>query len=311
LKKILVTGGAGFIGSTLVSVLSNTGRYSLTVIDNLSTGKIDNIKNILNVNFVKCDVNRFDDVSGVFYSSRFDYVFHFAAVVGVQRTLANPVSVLEDIEGIRNILLLSKNTGVRKIFFASSSEVYGEPVSLPQHEYSTPLNSRLPYAIVKNVGEAYCRSFYREYGLKYQILRFFNTYGPRQSSDFVVSRFLSAALNGTDITIFGDGSQTRTFCFIDDNIDCIVKLICDEQLSYETVNIGSDICVTILELARLVIKLTGSTSRVIHLEALKEGDMSRRQPDNQIMMQILDRPLVSLESGLGRILTSWTQIPQH
>jgi UDP-glucose 4-epimerase len=111
----------------------------------------------------------------------FDYVFHYAAVVGVKRTLENPVLVLEDLQGIRNVLTLCKNTGVKRVFYASSSEVYGEPVHLPQHEHNTPLNSRLPYAVVKNAGESFCRSYFQEYGLEYTIFRFFNTYGPKQS----------------------------------------------------------------------------------------------------------------------------------
>lgn len=135
--------------------------------------------------------------------------------------------VLQDIEGIRNMLHLSKNTGVKRLFFSSSSEVYGEPVQFPQNELTTPLNSKLPYAVVKNVGESFCRSYYQEYGLNYTIFRFFNTYGPRQSVDFVMSKFLRAAMLGQDITLYGDGSQTRTFCHVDDNIE--VTLRCLEE----------------------------------------------------------------------------------
>src|SRR6185369_10068764 len=115
---------------------------------------------------------------------------------GVKRTLSNPVMVLNDINGIRNILNLSKNTGVKRVFYTSSSEVYGEPVEYPQNEHTTPLNSRLPYAIVKNVGEAFLRSFKKEYDLDFTIFRLFNTYGPKQSVDFVMTRFLSLALKG-------------------------------------------------------------------------------------------------------------------
>ena len=110
-------------------------------------------------------------------SGGFDYVFHYAAVVGVHRTLQNPLAVLRDIDGIRNILELSKNTGVKRVFYSSSSEVYGEPVEIPQNESTTPLNSRLPYAIVKNLGEAYFKSYQQEFGLDYTIFRFFNKIG--------------------------------------------------------------------------------------------------------------------------------------
>src|SRR6185312_4294759 len=144
----------------------------------------------------------------VMLAYKFDYVFHYAAMVGVKRTLNNPMTVLQDIEGIKNILSLSKNTCVKRVFYSSSSEVYGEPVEFPQNENTTPLNSRLPYAIVKNVGEAFFRSYQREYGLDFTIFRFFNTYGSRQSQDFVVTKFIDEALGNQDITIYGDGNQS-------------------------------------------------------------------------------------------------------
>jgi UDP-glucuronate decarboxylase len=170
----------------------------VTVVDNLSTGDLRKLDPTGHpgIRFIKCDVNRFEDISAVFYAHRFDVVFHYAAVVGVKRTIENPVSVLNDIDGIRNLLNLCKNTGVRRVFFSSSSEVYGEPVEFPQNEHTTPLNSKLPYAIVKNIGEAFLRSYQREYGLDYTIFRFFNTYGPKQSKEFVVSKFIRAALGG-------------------------------------------------------------------------------------------------------------------
>jgi UDP-glucose 4-epimerase len=231
-------------------------------------------------------------------------VFHYAAVVGVQRTLANPVMVLDDITGIRNVLELSKNTGVQRTYFSSSSEVYGEPVEFPQNEQTTPLNSRLPYAIVKNVGESYFKSYQQEFGLDYTIYRFFNTYGPKQSSDFVISKFIRAALAHDDITIYGDGSQTRTFCFIDDHLDATVRAFMENLYVNDVVNIGSDVEIPILEVAKLVIDLTKSRSKLVHLPALKEGDMTRRQPDIAKMKQLLSRDPMPLREGIERILKS-------
>ena len=305
--NVLVTGGAGFIGSSLVARLINVDHINVTVIDNLSTGFLCNLDRNERVKFIHGDVNDSEDLAAVFSVGGFEYVFHFAAVVGVARTLSNPISVLSDLDGIRNVLKLSKNTGVKKIFYASSSEVYGEPVSLPQNESVTPLNSRLPYAVAKNVGEVYCRAFYQEYRLPYQILRFFNTYGPKQSDDFVVSRFIRLALANSDIRIYGDGTQSRTFCFIDDNIECVVRMLTDGFNSHPVVNIGSEVCVSINELANLVIRLTDSKSRVSYLPPLPEGDMSRRQPDNSIMKSILGRPLISLEDGLKIVLRTWSR----
>jgi nucleoside-diphosphate-sugar epimerase len=236
------------------------------------------------------------------HSMHFDYVFHYAAVVGVQRTLENPVMVLNDINGFRNVLDLSRATGVKRVFFSTSSEVYGEPVEFPQNEHTTPLNSRLPYAIVKNVGEAFCRSYHKEYGLNYTILRFFNTYGPRQSEDFVISKFIQQAIEGKDITIYGDGKQSRTFCYIDDNIDTTMTCLRNNLLINDVMNVGSSDEITIHDLAKLVIRILNSSSKIKFLPPLKEGDMTRRKPDNSTMLSILNRPLISLEEGIKRTL---------
>lgn len=303
--KVLITGGAGFIASSLAERLLSLDNYHVVLVDNLLTGRSENVPVSPNCTFIKCDVNDYNDIAPIMSSWRFDYVFHYAAVVGVQRTLANPVLVLRDIDGVENILRLCKNTGVKRLFYSSSSEVYGEPVVLPQHEYTTPLNSRLPYAIVKNVGEAYCRSYYQEFGLDYTIFRFFNTYGPRQSPDFVMSKFIQAALSNDDLTIYGDGLQSRTFCYVDDNIDACLRAMQSEQYKNDVFNIGSDCVISILQLAQTIIRLTGSSSRIVHVPALKEGDMSKRQPDIAKMKELLGRDLLPYEEGIRRILSSW------
>jgi UDP-glucuronate decarboxylase len=304
MKNVLITGGAGNIAGSLANKLVENKDNFVVIVDNLSTGSITKLPptNATNWKFIKADVNNFNDISSIMLSYRFELVFHYAAVVGVKRTLENPVSVLNDIEGIRNILDLAKNTGVRRVFYSSSSEVYGEPVVLPQHEETTPLNSRLPYAIVKNVGEAFFRSYQKEYGLDYTIFRFFNTYGPKQSEDFVLPKFLRAAREGKDITLYGDGLQTRTFCYVEDNIETTIKLVESGKANNDTINIGSDQEITILALAKLIIRLTDSPSRIIHLPPLAEGDMTRRQPDISKMKEILDRPLISLEQGIKNMI---------
>ncbi len=304
MARILVTGGAGFIPSELAIRLSMDPANEVVAVDDLSTGDLRKLelKQHPGVHFIKCDVNRFEDISSVFYAYRFEYVFHYAAVVGVKRTTDHPVSVLHDIDGIRNVLDLSKNTGVKRVFFSSSSEVYGEPVEIPQNEHTTPLNSKLPYAIVKNIGEAFLRSYHKEYGLDYTVFRFFNTYGPKQSKDFVVSKFIRAALQNEDITVFGDGAQTRTFCYIDDNIDACLAAFRRNEVLNDVVNIGNDLETSVLELAQLIIKLTGSSSRVVHLPPLEEGDMTRRMPDITRMRGLLGRDLLPLREGLERIL---------
>lgn len=307
-ESILVTGGAGNIGSALVRALVEQPDTEVVVADNLLTGSRDKIRiPETNLTFVKCDVNRFDDISSLFYRFRFSHVFHFAAVVGVQRTLDHPLWVLEDITGIDNILRLCKNTGVRRVYFASSSEVYGEPFEIPQNENTTPLNSRLPYAVVKNVGEVYLRAFQREYGLPYTIFRFFNTYGPRQSEDFVLPRFVRAAMVGRPLAVYGDGSQTRTFCYVEDTVDACIQLHKTGRFENDVINIGSDAEMTILELANVVKRVTGSRSPIEFLPPLAEGDMSRRCPDICKMRELLDRPLVPLEEGVRRLVAHYNE----
>lgn len=300
--KILITGGAGNIGGALADKLAQNKAHQIVIVDNLSTGEISKIPKAKNVKFIKADVNQYKDIMPIFGRFEFKYVFHLAAVVGVERTLNHPIAVLDDIQGIKNILSLSKNTGVDRVFYSSSSEVYGEPFEIPQNESTTPLNSRLPYAIVKNVGEAFFKSYQKEYGLDYTIFRFFNTYGPNQSEDFVVPKFLKAALNNDPITIYGDGSQTRSFCYVDDTVDTCIKAMDTSEFKNDVLNVGSDKEQTILSLAKTIIGVSNSKSEIIHLPALKDGDMKRRCPDNSKMKKLLSRAQTPLKEGLKTLI---------
>ena len=304
MAKILITGGAGNVGGALARKLVENKNYNVVIADNLLTGSKSKLpsKDYSNWKFVHCDVNSYKEISELMLVNQFDYVFHYAAVVGVKRTQEQPIAVLNDIEGIRNILQLSKNSSVKRVFYSSSSEVYGEPVELPQHEQTTPLNSRVPYAVVKNVGASFFRSYQKVYGLPYTIFRFFNTYGPNQSKDFVISKFLTAALQGDDITIYGDGSQTRTFCYVDDNINACLKIFEDNHMINDVINIGGAQEYKIIDVAKTIISLTGSSSKIIHLPPLPEGDMTRRMPDNSKMLNILNKQLISLEDGVKMMM---------
>ena len=303
-NKILVTGGAGNVGSALVEKLIVNPENYVVIVDNLSTGFMSKLPpaEAKNWKLIKADVNNFNDISAVMLSYNFDYVFHFAAVVGVIRTQENPIDVLNDIEGIKNVLNLSKNSSVKHVYFSSSSEVYGEPVELPQNEHHTPLNSRVPYAVVKNVGESFFRSYWQAFGLPYTIFRFFNTYGPNQSTDFVVARFLAAALKNKDISIYGDGLQTRTFTYVEDTVEVCNKIFENRLLINDVINIGNDELMTVKELAELTIKVTKSSSSIVYLPPLKEGDMTRRQPDNSKMRDIIKKQLIGIEEGLKRMM---------
>jgi nucleoside-diphosphate-sugar epimerase len=175
---------------------------------------------------------------------------------------------------------------------------------------TTPLNSRLPYAVVKNLGEVYLRTFQREFGLPYTIFRLFNTYGPRQSEDFVLPRFVRAALAGHPLRVYGDGRQTRTFCYVDDTVDTCVAAHESGSFENDVINIGSDREISILELARLVLRIVGGTSEIEFLPPLPEGDMSRRCPDTTKMRAILQRDTVSLEDGIARLVAHFKQTSQ-
>lgn len=305
MRKILITGGAGNVGSALVSRLLEEKDVKIVVIDNLTTGSREKLpENSDRFHFIKADANNRTEMAEIMLANHFDYVFHYAALVGVKRTQENPVKVLEDIQGIRNLLTLSKNIGIKRFFFSSSSEVYGEPVVIPQNENTTPLNSRVPYAVVKNVGESFCRSYQQEFDLNYTIFRFFNTYGPNQTTDFVMAKFIALALKNQDITIFGDGSQTRTFCYVDDNVDTCVKALNENKIVNDVINVGGNVIISIKQLAEKIIEITNSKSKIIHLAPLADGDMTRRQPDNTKMINLLGRELITLEEGIQKLLNS-------
>jgi len=307
MRKILVTGGAGNVGSALVNRLLQENDTKVTVVDNLTTGSRTKLPLNSDVfKFIKADANDRTAMSEIMLANHFDFVFHYAALVGVQRTQDNPVRVLDDIQGIRNMLKLSKNLGVKRFFFSSSSEVYGEPVVIPQNEDTTPLNSRVPYAVVKNVGESFCRSYQQEFDLDFTIFRFFNTYGTNQTTDFVMAKFIALALTNEDIPIYGNGSQTRTFCYVDDNVDTCVKALNENKVINDVINIGGEIIISIKELEEKIIEITNSASKIIYLDPLKDGDMTRRQPDNSKMKALLGRELISLEEGIKKLLDSST-----
>lgn len=297
-KNILVTGGAGNIGGSLCRSLVSK-NYNVTIFDNLITGDKKKLpsKNFNNWNFVYGDTNKLKDFKKL-KKYKFDYIFHYAAFVGVKRTLSYPQFVLNDIKGFENILNFAVSKKVKRIFFASSSEIYGEPVSIPQIEDITPLNSKLPYAIVKNVGEAYFRTYNKLYNLNYTIFRFFNTYGPLQSDDFVITKFIKNCLNNKDLIINGDGQQTRTFLYIKDNIKITHLILKNEYFKNQIINVGSDREISIINLAKKIIELLNSKSKIKFKAALKEGDMSRRKPSIKKIKKIYKKKFISLDEGI-------------
>lgn len=304
-RTILVTGGAGFLGSHLVSELLKR-RGNVICFDDLSTGRRSNIREFLknkNFHFVRGDVNNFNDLKKVFDKYKINYVFHYAARVGVLRTIKHPLEVLKDIDGIKYILELARKNKVEKIIFSSSSEVYGEPVESPQKEDGY-LNPKLPYGTVKLVGENYFKTYYELYGLKTCSLRFFNVYGPKQESSaygFVVGIFIKQALNGKPLTVFGDGKQTRDFVFIKDNVQTSISALLSKKTNGQSINIGIGHPVNILELAKKIIKISGNKNLKIKFLPLRpKGEIKFRFPDVTKMNKSIDyKPMYPLKKGLG------------
>jgi UDP-glucose 4-epimerase len=303
-KTILVTGGAGFLGSHLCEQLSKL-EANVICLDDFSQGKKANVAHIQSQKFslVDGDCNKLASITSVFKAHTVDYVFHYAATVGVKRTIEDPLAVLEDIEGIRNILSLAKEQGVKKVVFASSSEVYGEPSELPEKE-SNKLNPEFPYALVKLLGEKYCQAYWDMYKLPTVSLRFFNVYGPRQEASdygFVVGIFMRQILEEKSPTIFGDGSQTRNFVFIQDNINAAIQALLSDKANGESINIGTGTPITVLELAKEIIKLSGKTLAPVFLAKREQGEIMHRYPDVTKMEKLLNyKPQFSLQEGLQR-----------
>ena len=296
--RALVTGGAGFVGSHLCDALLAEGN-DVVCVDNLLTGSVRNIAHLKSegrFEFVERDVNEPYDVG------RVDYVFHFASP-------ASPVDYME--HGIETLkvgslgsfhsLDLAKKYGA-KYMVASTSECYGDPLEHPQKEtYWGNVNSIGPRSVYdesKRFAEAATMAYHRYHKVDTRILRIFNTYGPRlQLNDGrVISNFMKQALRSEPLTVYGDGKQTRSFCYVSDEVDGILKLSrCDE---HDPVNIGNPVEFTILECARLVLKVTGSTSPIVY-EPLPQDDPKQRRPDISKAKRLLGwEPKIDLEAGL-------------
>ena len=299
--KLLISGGNGFLGSHIVKKALE-GGFEVTVVDDLSTMKTKNLSE--KVTLIRKKVEDFKS------DEKFDHVLHFAARPSPEDYIIHPVdTILSNSIGTLNMLKIAKNSGA--IFlYTSSSEVYGNASILPTPEtyfgYVNPNGIRSCYDEGKRYSEALIMSYYREYKIDVRIERPFNVYGPGIRPDGlygrVIPRFILNALKGEDLPIFGDGNQTRSFLFIDDWVDATWKLLKSTEMSGEVVNIGSVTEVTINALAKSIIDLAGSHSKIVHLDA-REDDPYRRSADITKIRKLLGwEPKVPLEVGLEKTI---------
>ncbi len=298
-KKILITGAAGFLGSHLCDRFIREG-YKVIGMDNLITGDIKNIDHLLHrddFEFFQEDVTKFVHVEG-----KLDYILHFASPASPIDYLKIPIQTLKVSSiGIFHLLGLAKEKNAR-ILIASTSEVYGDPLVHPQSEdYYGNVNTIGPrgvYDEAKRFQESMTMAYHRFHGLETRIARIFNTYGPRMrlNDGRVIPAFIGQALRGEDLTVFGDGSQTRSFCYVDDQIEGIYRLLLSNYS--EPVNIGNPEEITIKEFAEEIIKLTNSSQKIIY-KSLPQDDPLKRQPDITRAKEILGwEPMVSRSAGM-------------
>jgi dTDP-glucose 4,6-dehydratase len=310
--RVLLTGAAGFLGSHLAERLLKEGCEVIGV-DNLSTGQRRNLDRLLahpGFHFLQADVTRPLEVEGPL-----DWVLHFASPASPPRYQKLPIAtLLVNAEGTRHLLDLALRKGAR-FFLASTSEVYGDPLVHPQPETYwgnvNPIGPRSIYDEGKRYAEALTTAYHRAYGVPVRIVRIFNTYGPFMDPEDgrVVSSFIVQALRGEPLTVFGDGSQTRSFCYVDDLIEGIRRLM-EVDYSYP-VNLGNPEEYRVLELAQLVKELTGSPSPVTFLP-LPEDDPKQRRPDITLARKLLGwEPKVPVREGLLRTIAYFREVLGH
>jgi nucleoside-diphosphate-sugar epimerase len=300
--RIVVTGGAGFIGSHLCDALIERGD-EVVAVDNLCTGRLENLEHLRDndaFSFVRADV-----AHGLPVEGRVDGVLHFASPASPPEYLAIPLETLDvGSLGTRRALDLARAHEAR-FLLASTSEIYGDPTVHPQpetyHGNVDPTGPRAVYDEAKRFAETLTMTYHRLYGLPTAIVRIFNTYGPRlrPADGRVVSNFVVQALDGKPLTVYGEGTQTRSFCYVDDEVRGILALFDSHEV--EPVNIGNPDEFTMLEVADLVRDVTGSTSDIV-FEPLPVGDPTRRRPDITRARSLLGwEPRIALRDGLARL----------
>lgn len=296
-KKVVITGGAGFIGANLAEELATNN--SVIIIDDLSTGKKENLTDLSgkNVEFVEGGIGELSLLERLFRNV--DFVFHQAAISSVHKSIENPLATNEvNITGTLNVLLAARDSGVKKVVYASSAAVYGDTPALPQREEMMS-NPQSPYAVTKLVGEYYCQAFQAVYGLPTVSLRYFNAYGPKQdpNSEYsaVIPRFIKSLSEEKPPIVFGDGEQTRDFVFVSDVVQA--NILAAESDAHGVFNVGQGQSIAIKKLAELISRIMKKDPGVIYKEA-RVGDIRHSLADISKAGLFGYRPRYDLEQGL-------------
>lgn len=308
--KILITGGAGFIGSNLVARLLKQKNNQIIVIDNLSTGSEENIKEFYsdpNFEFIEYDIT-YESVIEIIKKLNISEIYNFACPASPKYYLKYPIETWEaSVLGVRNLLIAIKGTNI-KLFHSSTSEVYGDALEYPQNEEYfgnvNPIGVRACYDEGKRAAEALIYDYIRKYNLDVRVARIFNTYGPkmRNSDGRIISNFIMQALSNNDITIYGNGYQTRSFCYIDDTLDFIVLLMKSNIRIDYPLNVGNPYELSVNEVAEIIKERINSSSTIIHVDSMKD-DPQKRKPDITMAAKKLNwHPKVNFEDGLNKTI---------
>ncbi len=314
--KILITGGAGFIGSNLVSKLIEDKKNKIVVLDNLSTGSERNIQEFLNYEnfeFYKYDIT---DSSIIDYIKNLnvDEIYNLACPASPKYYLKHPIETWEaSVIGIRNLLQAINGTKIRMIH-SSTSEVYGDALEYPQTENYwgnvNPIGVRACYDEGKRAAEALIYDYIRQYNVDVRVVRIFNTYGPKMNplDGRIVSNFIMQALNNDDITIYGNGKQTRSFCFVDDTVNCLIKLMDLDQKNESPINVGNPYELSVSYVAEFIKERIGSSSQIVYLNEMSD-DPKKRKPNISKAKKIIDwEPCVSFEYGIDSTIDYFKNI---